>query len=339
MDLATSYLGLTLKHPLIASSSPLTGEIDNLRRLEDAGAAAIVLPSIFEEQIEHEAAEFERLADARTDSFPEALSYFPPSAAFAFGPDRYLELIRRARGALEIPVIASLNGSTSAGWTDYARLIQEAGASALELNSFFVPVDVGLDGRAVEQRHLDVLRAVKGVVTLPIAVKLSPHFSAVGDLVRRLDQAGANGFVLFNRFYQPDIDLLTMRLSRNLDLSTPAEIRLPLLWIGVLAGQVRGALAAATGVESAEQAVKYLLVGAEVVMTTSALLRHGIGHMRTLLADLTEWLDARGVAAIGDIRGKMSRERLGDPPAFERGNYISILHGWKGGLHGWKGRA
>ncbi len=331
MDLATSYLGLTLKHPLIASSSPLTGEIDNLRRLEDAGAAAIVLPSIFEEQIEHEAAEFERLADARTESFPEALSYFPPSASFAFGPDRYLELIRRARGALEIPVIASLNGSTSAGWTDYARLIQEAGASALELNSFFVPVDVGLDGRAVEQRHLDVLRAVKGVVTLPIAVKLSPHFSAVGDLVRRLDQAGANGFVLFNRFYQPDIDLLTMRLSRSLNLSTPAEIRLPLLWIGVLAGQVRGALAAASGVESADEAVKYLLVGAEVVMTTSALLRHGAGHMRTLLRDLTDWLDARGVAAIGDIRGKMSRQRLGEPQAFERANYISILHGWTGG--------
>ena len=331
MDLATSYLGLTLKHPLIASSSPLTGEIDNLRRLEDAGAAAVVLPSIFEEQIESEAAEFERLADTRTDSFPEALSYFPPSAEFALGPHRYLELIHRARGALEIPVIASLNGSTSAGWTDYAKLIQQAGASALELNSFFVPVDAALDGRAVEQRHLDVLRAVKEVVTLPIAVKLSPHFSAVGDLVRRLDHAGANGFVLFNRFYQPDIDLLTMRLSRNLDLSTPAEIRLPLLWIGVLAGQVRGALAAATGVESAAEAVKYLLVGADVVMTTSALLRYGIGHMNTLLADLTEWLDARGVTAINDIRGKMSRERLGDPPAFERANYISILHGWTGG--------
>jgi dihydroorotate dehydrogenase (fumarate) len=331
MDLATSYLGLTLKHPLIASSSPLTGDIDNLRRLEDAGAAAVVLPSLFEEQIESEAADFERLAYAQSDSFPEALSYFPPSAEFALGPHRYLELIRRARHALEIPVIASLNGSTSAGWTEYAKQIQQAGASALELNSFFVPVDAALDGRAVEQRHLDVLRAVKEVVTLPIAVKLSPYFSAVGDLVRQLDRAGANGFVLFNRFYEPDIDLLTMRLSRSLDLSTPAEIRLPLLWIGALAGQVRGALAAATGVDSAAEAVKYLLVGAEVVMTTSSLLRYGIGHMNRLLADLTTWLDARGVAAIDDIRGKMSRERLGDPPAFERANYISILHGWTGG--------
>ena len=331
MDLATSYLGLTLKHPLIASSSPLTGEIDNLRKLEDAGAAAVVLPSIFEEQIESEAAEYERLADTRSDSFPEALSYFPPSAEFALGPHRYLELIHRARAALEIPVIASLNGSTSAGWTEYARMIQQAGASALELNSFFVPVDAALDGRAVEQRHLDVLRAVKEVGDAAHRGQAEPAFQRGRRFGARLDHAGANGFVLFNRFYQPDIDLLTMRLSRNLDLSTPAEIRLPLLWIGVLAGQVRGALAAATGVESAAEAVKYLLVGADVVMTTSALLRYGIGHMNRLLADLTEWLDARGVAAIDDIRGKMSRERLGDPPAFERANYISILHGWTGG--------
>ena len=331
MDLTTSYLGLALKHPLIASSSPLTGELDNLRRLEDAGAAAIVLPSIFEEEIEDESAELERLTDAGTDSFPEALSYFPPSARFGSEPNRYLDLIRRARAAVEIPVIASLNCSTSEGWSDYARLIQQAGASALELNSFFVPVDAALDGRGVEQRHLDVLRAVKDAVTLPIAVKLSPHFSAVGDLVRQLDRAGANGFVLFNRFYQPDIDLVAMRLRRDLDLSTPTEIRLPLLWIGVLAGQVRGEIAAATGVESAEQAVKYLLVGADVVMTSSALLRHGIGHMRTLLGGLTDWLDARGVTSIGDIRGKMSCQRLGGPPAFERGNYISILHGWTDG--------
>ncbi len=327
MDLATTYLGLNLKHPLVASSSPLTGEFDNLRRLEDAGAAAIVLPSLFEEQIEDEAAEFERLVDAGTNSYAEALSYFPPSVSFTSGPRHYLELIRRAREALAIPVIASLNGSTSGGWTDYARLIQQAGASALELNSFFVPVDAALDGSAVEQRHVEVLRAVKDAVTLPVAVKLGPHFSAVGDLVRQLDQAGASGFVLFNRFYQPDIDLIAMRLRRDLELSTPTEIRLPLLWIGVLAGQVRGELAASTGVESAEQAVKYLLAGADVVMTASALLRHGIGHMRTLLNDLTDWLDARGVAAIDDIRGKMSRERLGQPEAFERGNYIGILQG------------
>jgi dihydroorotate dehydrogenase (fumarate) len=331
MDLATRYLGLTLKHPLIASASPLTGGFDNLRRLEDAGAAAIVLPSIFEEQIEYEAAELERLTEIGADSFPEASSYFPTSASFAEGPHRYLELIHRAHEALAIPVIASLNGITGNGWTHYAGLIQQAGASALELNTFFVPVAAALDGGAIEQRQVDVLRAVKQAVTLPVAVKLSPYFSAVGDMVRQLDRAGADGFALFNRFYQPDIDLAAMQLRRDLELSTPAEIRLPLLWIGVLAGHVRGSLAATTGVESAEQVVKYLLAGADVVMTTSALLRHGIGHMRTLLDGLTEWLEAREVVAIGDLRGRMSRSRLGDPVAFERGNYISILRGWSGG--------
>ena len=328
MDLATTYLGLQLKHPLIASASPLTGELDSLRRLEDAGAAAVVLPSIFQEQIEFDAAETDRLTDIGIDSFPEASSYFPTSATFAAGPYRYLELIRRAREALRIPVIASLNGTTSSGWTDYARQIEQAGASALELNTFFVPVDAALDGGAVEQRHLDVLRAVKAAVSLPVAMKLAPHFSAVGDMVRQLDRAGANGFVLFNRFYQPDIDLVAMRLRRDLDLSTPAEMRLPLLWIGVLAGHVRGSLAATTGVDGAEQAIKYLLAGADVVATTSALLRHGAGHMRVLVNDLTAWLEAREVAAIGDMRGRMSRTHLGDPVAFERANYISILHGW-----------
>ena len=331
MDLATRYLGLPLKHPLIASSSPLTGVFDNLRRLEDAGAAAVVLPSIFEEQIENEAAELERLTAVGIDSFPEASSYFPRSASFVAGPYQYLELIRRARAALEIPIIASLNGATHTGWADYANQIQQAGASALELNTFFVPVDASLDGGAVERRHVEMLRAVKAAVTLPLAVKLSPHFSAVGDMVHQLERAGANGVVLFNRFYQPDIDLAEMRLRHDIDLSTPAEIRLPLLWIGVLAGHVRGSLAAATGVDSAEQAVKYLLAGADVVMTTSALLRHGIDHMRALLEDLTAWLDARDVAAIGDIRGKMSRQRLGDPVEFERVNYISILHSWSVG--------
>jgi dihydroorotate dehydrogenase (fumarate) len=302
--------------------------LDSLRRLEDAGAAAVVLPSIFQEQIEFDAAETDRLTDIGAESFPEASSFFPASADFATGPFRYLELIRHAREALHIPVIASLNGTTNSGWTDYARQIEQAGANALELNTFFVPVDAALDGGAVEQRHLDVLRAVKAAVSLPIAMKLGPHFSAVGDMVRQLDRAGANGFVLFNRFYQPDIDLVAMRLRRDLDLSTPAEMRLPLLWISVLAGHVRGSIAATTGVDGAEQAIKYLLAGADVVATTSALLRHGAGHMRTLVHDLTAWLEARDVAAIGDLRGRMSRQHLGNPVAFERANYISILHGW-----------
>jgi dihydroorotate dehydrogenase (fumarate) len=325
MDLSTSYLGLRLEHPIVASSSPLTGELDTLRRLEDAGAAAVVLPSLFEEQIEYEVAASERLTEAPSDSFPEALTYFAPSTGFGAGPHRYLDLISRARTALNIPVIASLNGTTDRGWTNYARLIQQAGASALEINSFFVPVDIELDGHAVEHRHVAVLKAVRSAVSLPVAVKLAPHFSAVGDMVRQLDRAGADGFVLFNRFYEPDIDLTAMRLTRDLDLSTPAEIRLPLLWISVLAGHLRGSLAAATGVESSDQVVKYLLAGADVVTTTSALLRHGANHMRTLVRDLSGWLEARDIASIGDIRGKLSKRCLDDSAELERANYINIL--------------
>ena len=328
MDLATTYLGLRLASPLIASASPLTGEIDTIRLLEDAGAAAIVLPSIFEEQISQQAALTEHLVSASAESSPEAGSYFLAVAAVPPGPDAYLDLIRRARAAVGIPVIASLNGATESGWTDYARLIEAAGADALELNSFFVPSDPTLDGAAVERRHVEILRAVRRAVRIPIAVKLAPYFSAVGDLVRWLEAAGANGFVLFNRFYQPDIDLAALTLKRDLALSTPAEIRVSLLWIGLLAGQVRGSLAASTGVETADEVVKYLLAGADAVMTTSALLRHGPGHMRQLLQGLTEWLQARELGTVGEIRGRLSRGRVADPTAFERANYMRILQGW-----------
>jgi dihydroorotate dehydrogenase (fumarate) len=329
MDLSTRYLGLALKNPLIASSSPLNLDIGNVRRLEDNGAAAIVLPSIFEEQIEQEAAETERLTAAGADSFAEALSYFPATASSHAGAHRYLDVIRQARDAVDIPVIASLNGVSDGGWIEYAGLVEQAGASAIELNIFFVPADPALDGRAVEQRYVDILQAVKQAVDIPVSMKLSPYFSAIGHVVGALDRAGADGFALFNRFYQPDIDLVALRLRRDLELSTPMEIRLPLLWIGVLAGQVRGSLAATSGVESAEQVIKYLLVGADAVMTTSALLRHGVGHIGMLVDGLTQWLDAREIASVGDIRGTMSRGRIGDPTAFERANYIQILQGWK----------
>jgi dihydroorotate dehydrogenase (fumarate) len=328
VDLRTTYLGLNLKNPLVASSSPLTGEIGTLRQLEDAGAAAVVLPSLFQESIEHEAAETERLTRGADESFAEALSYFPSAVAEGIGPSHYLELIRRARAALEIPVIASLNGVSSNGWTDYARSIEQAGASALELNIFFVPTDLSLDGRMVEQHHLDVVRAVRQAVAIPLAVKLSPFFSAMGRMVRELDEAGADGFILFNRFYQPDIDLATLRLRRDLDLSTPAEIRLSLLWIGVLAGRIEGSLAAASGVETADEVIKYLLVGADVVMTAASLLRHGAAHLRGLLGDLCTWLEARDLNSPADIRGKLSHRRVGTSDAFGRGNYIRILQSW-----------
>jgi dihydroorotate dehydrogenase (fumarate) len=330
MNLATRYLGLTLKNPVIASSSPLNLDIGNIRLLEDNGAAAVVLPSIFEEQIEQEAAEIQRLTSVGIDSFAEALSYFPAVASHNAGPSRYLDVIRQARDAVDIPVIASLNGISDSGWTQYARLAEEAGANAIELNIFFIPADPLLSGRQVEQRYIDVLRAVEQAVGIPVAMKLNPYFSAIGNFVCELDRAGADGFVLFNRFYQPDIDLVALRLRRDLELSTPMEIRLPLLWIAVLAGQIRGSLAATSGVETAEQVIKYLLVGADAVMTTSALLRHGAGHIKMLVDGVTEWLDAREVDSIDDIRGTMSQRRIGDPTAFERANYIRILQGWKG---------
>jgi dihydroorotate dehydrogenase (fumarate) len=278
MDLTTRYLGLTLKNPLVASASPLTAELGNLRRLEDCGAAAVVLPSIFEEQIETEEAESERLTTFSAESFPEALSYFPAAVNFSVGPQVHLETLRRAREAIAIPVIASFNGVSRSGWCDYARLVEQAGANAIELNAYFVPSDLSLTGAEVESLYLDVVRSVKSAVSIPVAVKLSPYFSAPGRMAIALAEAGADGLVLFNRFYQPDIDLTALRLKRDLELSRSAEIRLPLLWMGVLAGNVRASLAASSGVDGVDEVVKYLLVGADVVMTTSALLRHGPEH-------------------------------------------------------------
>ena len=328
MDLTTRYLGLSLKSPLIASASPLTLDIDNIRALEDHGAGAVVLPSIFEEQIAQESEELEHCMEFGNDSFAEALSYFPPASSYHAGSHRYLETIRHARQAVDIPIIASLNGITDSGWTDYARDIEQAGASAIELNVYSIVVDATCDAASAEQRYIDVLRAVRSAVTIPVAMKLSPYFSALPAMLLRLEAEGASGFVLFNRFYQPDIDLVSLRLKRDLALSTTAEIRLPLLWVATLAGRMRASLAASTGVETADDVVKYLLVGADVVMTTSSLLRHGIGHMRTLHDGLAAWFAARNVT-IESMRGKMSLRRVKDPTAFERANYIRILQGWR----------
>jgi len=327
MDLATRYLGLALKNPLVASASPLNAEIANIRALEDAGAAAVVLPSMFEEQLEKEEEWAEQLIHGPAESFPEALSYFPKPADYHPGPDQYLELVRRARAAVDIPVIASLNGITSRGWTDYARLVEGAGADAVELNVFFIPSDPALDGRQVEQLYIDVLRAVRQATTLPVAVKMNPYFSAPGHVARQLASAGAAGLVLFNRFYQPDIDLATLAVRPDLELSHPAEIRLPLLWIGLLAGHIECSLAASTGVETGEEVVKYLLAGADVVMATSALLRHGVDHMGVLLRQLVRWLEARDMDLL-QLRGSMCQRNLADPEVFERANYMRILESW-----------
>ena len=328
MDLTTAYMGLKLRNPLVASASPLNSNLDNLKRLEEAGAAAVVLPSLFEEQIEAEEARYDHFTGISAESSPEAQSYFPPPAEYRVGPRQYLDLIRRARKALAIPVIGSLNGTTDHGWIAYAKAIEEAGANALELNIYFIPADISMTGTAVEERYLAIVRAVRAMVSIPVAVKVSPYFSSIGNMALALEQAGADGLVLFNRFYQPDIDLGQLKVLTDLKLSTPHEIRLALLWIAVLAGRARASLAATTGVSTADEVIKYLLVGADVVMTTSALLRHGVEHMATLLAGLEAWLSARGFGSLDDMRGIMSQEELQDPQAFERANYIAILQGY-----------
>lgn len=330
MNLATSYLGLSLDNPLIASSSPANAQLAHLRRLEDAGIAAVVLPSLFQEQIEAEQERLAAIIAQGQDNNPEAQGYLPPhaSAPYGVGPDGYLELIRTAKAALGIPVIASLNGASTSGWTDYAALIEQAGADALELNIYYVPVDIQLSGAALERRYLEVLEAVRSTVRIPVVAKLPPYFSSFGHLATQMVEAGADGLVIFNRYIEPDIDLLRLRLSRELALSQSEEMRLPLQWIALLAGRVDCALAASTGVETAQQVIKYLLAGADVVMTTSALLRHGPGHVRTLLDGLGAWLAARNLEGLGPIRGAMSWSRLGEPGAYARANYIELIEAY-----------
>ena len=328
MDLSTRYMGLTLRNPMIASASPLNGDLGTLRALEDHGAGAVVLPSIFEEQIIAERHEFELRTEATAGGFAEALTFFPTYNGYGFGPEHYLDIVRRAKDAIGIPVIASLNCVSQAGWVDYARALQEAGADAIELNIYLIPADLEMTGRDVEQHYLDVLAAVKASVSIPVAVKIGPHFSATGAMAHALAKGGADALVLFNRFYQPDIDIATLHLSMDLELSTPAEIRLPLLWIAILYGRVPTSLAASTGVESADEVFKYLLAGADTVMTTSSLLRHGVGHMRALIDGLSALLAAREIKSLGEIRGRMSQQNLKNPTAFERANYVRILQGY-----------
>jgi len=329
MDLRTNYMGLELKNPVVASASPLSEKLDNFRRMEDAGAAAVVMFSLFEEQIKHENAAIEHLITSGAESFAESLSYFPEFEDYETGPDEYLNLLRRAVEAVDIPVIASLNGITNEGWVDTARLMQDAGASGIELNAYYIPADLYVDGREVERRYLEVLKAVKAAVTIPVAMKLSPFFSATGNMARQFDEAGADALVLFNRFYQPDLDLEEMAVVTSLELSDPAEIRLPLLWIGVLYGRINASLAATTGVHSPLELIKYLLAGADVVMTTSGMLRQGIGFLTTLVEGLSDWMEARQFESVAQLRGTMSQVNCLNPGAFERANYIKILENYK----------
>ncbi len=329
MALRTTYMGLELKHPLIASASPLSASLDGIKRLEDSGASAVVMFSLFEEQIRQENAAFAHLMEAGTESFAESITYFPAVEEYNVGPDRYLDLVRRGAEATEIPIIASLNGVTNEGWIDYARQLHQAGAKAIELNVYYIPADLTLTGAEVEQRYIDILTSVKAAVPIPVAIKLNPFFSSTGNMAKRLAEAGADGLVLFNRFYQPDFDLEKLEVVPNLHLSTPEEIRLPLLWIGILYGRVNCSLAATTGVHSTEEVVKYIMAGADAVMTTSALLKNGPKFLKTLVAGLRTWMEQRKYATVKQMKGSMSQQHVADPSAFERANYIKVLESYK----------
>jgi dihydroorotate dehydrogenase (fumarate) len=318
-------MGLQLRNPLVASASPLSYTLDGVRRLADAGVGAIVLYSLFEEQLREEEARRAQIVDGPAESFPEALDYVPAVVKDDAGPSRYLSLVERAAAAVDMPVIASLNGITPEGWTDYARAIQDAGAAAIELNIYYLPGDPDISGSEVEQRHLDVLRRVKAVVTVPVAVKLSPYFSSFGELALRLDEAGADALVLFNRFLQPDIDPETLSIVPRVTLSNPTDARLPRTWIALLHGRVRAALAATSGVEDSADIAKYLLAGADVVMTASALLRHGPEHATVLLDGLTTWMARKGLRSVDELRGMLSVPVDADRSAYERAGYVSAM--------------
>ncbi len=329
MDLSTTYLGLRLRTPLVPSASPLSEDLGTIRRLEDMGASAIVLGSLFEEQLRQERFELHHHLTHGTHSFAESLTYFPEPDTFHVGPEAYLEHIRKAKAAVDIPIIASLNGASPGGWTEYARLMQQAGADAVELNIYYIPTDMDQPAEVVEGTYLEILKAVKSVVTIPVAVKLSPFFSNLANMARRLDHAGADGLVMFNRFYQPDIDLHTLDVRPNLLLSTPQALRLPLRWIAILYRRIRADLAATSGIHHAEDVLKMLLVGARVTMLCSVLLQKGIGHIRHIERGVVEWMEEHEYESVAQMQGSMSQLHCADPSAFERAQYMRALQGYR----------
>ncbi len=329
VDLSTSYLGMTLRSPLVASASPLSQEIDNIKRLEDAGAGAVVLYSLFEEQLSLDRYELEQHLTRGTDSFAEALTFFPAREDYRLGPEEYLEHIRKAKAAVKIPIIASLNGASIGGWTEFARKMEQAGADALELNVYTIPTDPDLDSQQVEQTYLHILKAIKSAIRIPVAIKLSPFFTNMAHMARRLDEAGANALVLFNRFYQPDVDLEELEIKPNLILSTSQELRLPLTWIGLLYGHVKANLAATSGIHQAEDALKMIMVGADVTMMTSALLKNGIDHLRAVEQDMRAWMESHEYESVKQMRGSMSQAKIANPSMFERAQYMRTLTSYR----------
>jgi len=329
MDLSTTYLGFKLPHPLMPGASPLVDELDTVKRLEDAGAAAIVMHSLFEEQITREALGREAAIEAHEDSFAEALSYFPRPEEYRLGPDSYLEQIRKIKKAVKVPVIASLNGTTPSGWLEYAKLIEQAGADALELNVYYLATDTQESSDLVEQRTLDAVKVVKEEVKIPLAVKISPYFSSLAHFAKQLDDAGADGIVLFNRFYQPDIDIEALEVVPNLNLSHSPTLRLRLRWLAILHGHLKASLACSGGVHTVEDAIKAVMAGASAVQVVSALLNAGPQHLKALRDGMQRWMEKHEYESLEQMRGSMSHANCPNPQALERANYMKILSSWK----------
>ncbi len=329
MDLTTTYLGLTLKSPLVVgAAAPLTEDLSNIRWLEDSGAAAIVLHSLFEEQIRRERLELHHHMEYGTESFAEALTYFPEPEIFHVGTEAYLDHIRTAKAMVDIPIIASLNGFTLGGWTDYAQQMQDAGADAIELNIYWVPTDLEMSGADVEQHYIDVLRAVENAVSIPIAVKLSPYFSNMANMAKRLCEAGADGLVLFNRFYEPDINIEELEVEPSLILSHHSDMLLPLNWIALLHRRIPASLAATTGISTAQDVIKMLMAGADVTLLVATLLRHGIGHLKAIEEDLITWLQEHEYESLEILRGSMSQRNSPNPSDFERVQYMRAIQSY-----------
>lgn len=326
MDLTTTYMGLKLRSPLVMSAcQALSEEIDNIKRAEEAGASAVVLYSLFEEQLRADAEELHHHTTITADSSAEATSYFPEPSSYHLGPEGYLKHIQKAKAAVKVPVIASLNGCSLGGWTDFAQKIEQAGADALELNIYWIPADMDLTSSAVEQVYLDILKTVKGAVKIPVSVKLSARFSNIANMAKRLDDAGANGLTLFNRFYQPDIDLEALEVKPKILLSTPHAMRLPLRWIAILKGRVKASLAGTGGIHSAEDVIKMLMVGADVTMLCSVLLKHGVKHIGALEKDMVRWMQDHEYESVKQMQGSMSQIECPDPSTFERAQYVRAV--------------
>jgi dihydroorotate dehydrogenase (fumarate) len=325
MDLSTTYLGLKLRSPLVPSASPLSEDVSNIKRMEDAGAGAVVLYSLFEEQIRYERYELNWHLTHGTESYPEALTYFPEPEEFRIGPEEYLKHIAQAKESVKVPVIASLNGSTLSGWTDFAKQIEQAGADALELNIYYIPTDAELTGADVEQTYIDILKGVKAELSIPVAVKLSPFFSNFANVAKRFEEAGADGLVLFNRFYQPDIDLEALEVTPNILYSTPMAMRLPLRWIAILYERVGLSLAATSGIHRGTDALKCLMAGADATMICSALMRHGIPQLRVIEREMSAWMEEHEYESVEQLKGSMSQKNCANPTAFERAQYMQAL--------------